>query len=198
MGRQKEFEPQLAVEKAMYPFWQKGFSATSIDDLVEATGVQRYGLYAAFRDKHGLFLAVIDHYLERMVGQMVHVLEQEEAGWTEIQAFFNQILSIAATTVGHNGCLMCNAANEMGQDDAEIANKMRRYQERLITLFERALIQAKATNNVGPNLDPTVGATFLFTTAVSLFALIKSPLPQATYAQHVTVALSGLQALSNS
>jgi TetR/AcrR family transcriptional repressor of nem operon len=48
----------------MVLFWTRGFEATSIQDVVDATGVGRGSLYATFRDKNRLFLTVVDHYLE--------------------------------------------------------------------------------------------------------------------------------------
>ena len=62
MARSREFNPKEALEKAMYVFWQKGYINTSIDDLVQATGVSRFGLYDEFGSKHGLFLASLDYY----------------------------------------------------------------------------------------------------------------------------------------
>ena len=56
MARHKEFDPNTALMKATHLFWQKGYAATSIDDLVVATGVQRYGLYTTFVDIVSLYI----------------------------------------------------------------------------------------------------------------------------------------------
>ena len=50
MGRHREFEPTEALQSALMVFWRQGYAATSIDDIVGATGVSRYGLYSAFGD----------------------------------------------------------------------------------------------------------------------------------------------------
>jgi TetR/AcrR family transcriptional repressor of nem operon len=62
MARTREFDTEAAVERAMRVFWCKGYEATSISDLVEATGVQRGSLYAAFGSKQGLYHAALDRY----------------------------------------------------------------------------------------------------------------------------------------
>ena len=46
MARRKEFEPKQALRDAMYVFWEKGYEATTIGDLVEHTGINRASLYA--------------------------------------------------------------------------------------------------------------------------------------------------------
>ena len=57
MARTREFDTDAAVARAMDVFWCKGYEATSIADLVEATGVQRGSLYAAFGSKQLTTLA---------------------------------------------------------------------------------------------------------------------------------------------
>lgn len=196
MGRSKEFEPKQVLDKAMRLFWQKGYTATSIGDLVQATGVQRYGLYGTFGDKHNLFLQTLDHYQASMVGQMVRVLESETASWSAITAFFEQLLNIAHTPSGQLGCLMCNSATELAAHDLMVAEKMTIYEDRLSGLFEKALLHAEENSEIGPNLDLKQSAIFLLGITVGFFALVKSPLPSTDLDDYVSVALNGLIALS--
>lgn len=60
MGRPRQFDENSALDAAAAAFRQRGYAATSIDHLVEATGVHRGSLYGAFGSKHGLFLRVLD------------------------------------------------------------------------------------------------------------------------------------------
>jgi len=57
MARPIEFDREEVLQKAIGVFWQKGYSATSIKNLVEATGLQPGSIYAAFGDKRGLFFS---------------------------------------------------------------------------------------------------------------------------------------------
>lgn len=59
-GRPKVFDRDAALDKAMKLFWQHGYEATSLADLVEATGAKAPTLYAEFTNKEGLFRAVLD------------------------------------------------------------------------------------------------------------------------------------------
>ena len=56
-GRPKVFDRDAALDKAMKLFWQHGYEATSLADLVEATGAKAPTLYAEFTNKEGLFRA---------------------------------------------------------------------------------------------------------------------------------------------
>lgn len=60
MGRPRQFDEGAAVHAAAAVFLRRGFTATSVDHLVEATGVHRGSLYGTFGSKHGLFLRVVD------------------------------------------------------------------------------------------------------------------------------------------
>lgn len=60
MGRPRQFEEMRAVAAAAAVFRQRGYRSTSVDHLVEATGVHRGSLYGVFGSKHGLFLRVLD------------------------------------------------------------------------------------------------------------------------------------------
>src|SRR5271170_4685314 len=71
MAGVKQFDSEEVLERAMVVFWRNGYQATSIQDLVEATGVNRGSLYATFGDKRGLFLAVLDHYAEHIASPMM-------------------------------------------------------------------------------------------------------------------------------
>ena len=62
-GRPKVFDREAALDKAMTLFWQHGYEATSLADLVEATGAKAPTLYAEFTNKEGLFRAVLDRYI---------------------------------------------------------------------------------------------------------------------------------------
>jgi TetR/AcrR family transcriptional regulator, copper-responsive repressor len=85
MGRPKSFSREDVLEKAMPVFWKRGFAATSLQDLEQATGVNKSGLYAEFRDKEEIFLECLRHYLEGLGKRLV--LTKEPLGWRNIEMF---------------------------------------------------------------------------------------------------------------
>src|SRR5213593_4367778 len=62
-GRPRSFDVDAAVERAMDVFWSRGYHATALPDLLRATKLSRGSLYAAFGDKHSLFLRALDRYI---------------------------------------------------------------------------------------------------------------------------------------
>lgn len=64
MGRPRGFSESAVLEAAADTFVRGGYEGTSIDDLVQALKLHRGSLYKAFGSKHGLFVAVLRHYVQ--------------------------------------------------------------------------------------------------------------------------------------
>lgn len=64
MGRPREFDEGAVLDSALRTFWEKGYEGTSVEDLVQSTGLGRASLYGAFGDKEQLFNRVLARYLE--------------------------------------------------------------------------------------------------------------------------------------
>lgn len=72
-GRPRQYDPERALANAAQVFWKHGYAATSLDDLVAATGMSRPSLYAAFGDKRDLYLKTLERYQQRSraIGQEI-------------------------------------------------------------------------------------------------------------------------------
>lgn len=66
MARPREFDETDVLDRALTAFWEKGYDGTSMEDLVQETGLGRASLYGAFGDKEQLFRRVLDHYIEKV------------------------------------------------------------------------------------------------------------------------------------
>jgi TetR/AcrR family transcriptional repressor of nem operon len=152
MARVREFEPQEALDRATMLFWEQGFGKTSMEELVEATGVSRYGLYGTFGGKRELFIAALRHYANMMVGR-AKGLTHEDAGLADIEAFFAEVMKQATGPEARRGCMLCNTATEIAPRDPEIAAVIRLLFEQLAAAFTNALTNAQAARRVSKELD---------------------------------------------
>lgn len=92
----------------MVAFWQGGYEGTSITHLIEATGLQRQGLYNVFGDKHGLFEAVLARYAER-VEMSLEPLRSADAGMAHLRAYVEGALA-EYTSRDVGACLIVKTA----------------------------------------------------------------------------------------
>ncbi len=145
MARPREFDTDEALEAAMQVFWQHGYRAASLPDLLDGMGLTRGSLYKAFRDKKTLFLQVLDRYETAAVDAGVSMLEDSAAGdgRTRILALFEGLVT-AVEKGDHRGCLLCTAASGAASDDAEIAATVHRGLAKLQGGLETAIIDATA------------------------------------------------------
>ena len=67
MARQKEFDQEKALRKAVRLFSQQGFAATSTDELMRVMNVGRQSMYDTFGDKRALFLRALEMYVTESV-----------------------------------------------------------------------------------------------------------------------------------
>src|ERR1700735_4804901 len=107
MGRPKNFSREDVLEKAMPVFWKQGFAGTSLQDLEQATGVNKSGLYSEFRDKEDLFLEVLRHYLESLPKR--GLLTKEPLGWKNVETFLKEG---PLNKEGQQGCFSVNSMRE--------------------------------------------------------------------------------------
>ncbi len=121
MGRSKEFEENIVLQKAMEVFWQKGYEKTSMSDLVEHMGIHRKSIYDTFGDKHALYLKVIDRYSEFSTAQFKSETRRAKNSYQAIQYIFDYI--IEGNEDKQFGCLFVNATTESGPWDQEVLVK---------------------------------------------------------------------------
>ena len=192
MPRNKEFEPEEALDKAMGVFWRKGYFDTSVDDLVQQVGVSRYGLYGTFGNKHKLFLASLDRYRDTFVSEIQRDLEASDASLAEIQSYFAAFVEMCKTEQGKLGCFMCNTATELSLHDDRVAEKVDRYLKRLTEVFHKALTNARQRGEIKPDLNIDDYAKYLTGIVLGLCVYARSQIKPEIIASYVKVALSNL------
>ncbi|MER6534567.1 TetR/AcrR family transcriptional regulator [Streptomyces sp. 900105755] len=148
MARVREFDTDRAVEAAMNAFRRKGFEGTSVQDLVDATGVGRGSLYAAFGSKEGLYLAAMDRYRERHALPLVEVLRQGAPG----RELLREALVAAVDEIARDGsrraCLIVGAAMERIAHDPQVAAHVRSTTELLEDALAEVVAEAQAAGQL--------------------------------------------------
>ena len=93
-GRPRAYDPQVALARAAEVFWKAGYAGTSLDDLVEATGMNRPSLYAAFGDKRDLYLKTLEYYREESRALARAALADNPPLRAFLKRFYNKALEL--------------------------------------------------------------------------------------------------------
>lgn len=104
----------------MMLFWRKGYRHTSVDDLVEATGMPRASLYQVFGDKRTLFIRCLDLYGDRFSERMQSVMAAEPNGRRALAIILDASADRLCSAAGPPGCLRCEATVELMGTDAAL------------------------------------------------------------------------------
>jgi TetR/AcrR family transcriptional regulator, transcriptional repressor for nem operon len=152
--RPKAYAPQDLALRAMSQFWTHGYHATSIDNLVTATGVSRHGLYAEFDDKRGLFVAAMRAYFDTVVTPAFAPVEAQGAGFQQVRDYFEiQIARGEAAGLPGPGCLVANTMVEVGPHDEAFALLVATHLRRLTAGFRQVLVNEQRRLKPKASLD---------------------------------------------
>jgi TetR/AcrR family transcriptional repressor of nem operon len=192
LARPREFDYEKVLDKAVETFWSKGYEATSIQDLVDATGLHRGSLYAAFGSKQELFLAALDRYNNVVVQRLVELLDGEDSGRAAIRSFFASVIRHILTAGPLRGCLVTNSAVERGLCCPDTAGKVGGCLERLELAFLDTLERMKAAGELPEEKDLRALARHLTSVLQGLLVIGKVRPEPALLEDIVAVGLSVL------
>ncbi|CAN5416724.1 TetR/AcrR family transcriptional regulator [soil metagenome] len=191
MARTKEFDQEQALDAAMQLFWERGYEATSIQELVDATGVQRQSLYDTFGSKHEIFLQSLMRYQELEGHQLSELIKRHPKGGLElIRAIFESTAS--QTVCDARGCFGANCAAELGSSDEAVAERIRIGRDGAEALLTRCLIQASDAHELRNSASVSALAQFLVNALFGLHLMAKTRPTKAMIDNVVAVTLATL------
>ena len=178
-GRPRQFDADEAVADAMEVFWERGYGATSIEDLTAGTGLARGSIYKAFDSKKALFLQALDRYTAASLERRAAMLAREGPVREAIRATFAYDVSRSSGADGRKGCMLLAAATEMLPHDADVAERVDTMFRRMRALLADAIRRGQAAGEIAPERDAEALALSLLCTIEGMRAVGKTSPPQA-------------------
>lgn len=193
MSRPAEYNRNSVIDQATGVFWEKGYGKTSISDLVEATGLQPGSLYAAFGNKKGLFLEVVDQYNDAFIRQLRALRGADGAAIRKLNGVLEQIVEDACSGKAEYGCLTVNALLELSRHDDDISARLRGYNARVRKALAWLVRDAQAEGDVSTARDPNEMASFVVNNIWGMRVMCKSQPDRASLEGVVAGVMAGLQ-----
>jgi TetR/AcrR family transcriptional repressor of nem operon len=163
MPRQKQFDKEEVLEKAMQLFWLKGYNGTSVQNLVDYLGINRASLYDTFGGKHQLFMMTLDRYKFSNADALLESFKQMDSVIEALKNMFLIILQESLDDEDQKGCLMVNTTAELAPFD-EIATRVLLENRKKFTGFFKSLLEeAQTRGELDADKDPEDISQFLFT-----------------------------------
>lgn len=141
MARKKEYDKEKVLKNATELFWEKGFKATSVGDIVKATGLNKYSMYEEFKNKEGLFKEALFTYTNKLQKENIALLTKEPLGLHNIEDFLSNRVCYA-TSDDFKGCMVVNSLVEKESLNSDIFSNIQMlldgYEEQVIKILETA------------------------------------------------------------
>ncbi len=143
MGRARQFDEDTALAAAMHLFWAKGYAATSLQDLEEATGLKRTSIYNTFGNKRRIFQKTLALYRLQVEELLTTIMAEAPTCKEAMARWFAAVIDMHFSKEKPGGCLMILSVLEGGQHDQQT-------KDMAAALFhkERDLVEARLQRGV--------------------------------------------------
>jgi TetR/AcrR family transcriptional regulator, transcriptional repressor for nem operon len=177
-GRPREFDPRHVTRRAMDIFWSKGYNGTTLPDLVEATRLSRSSLYAAYGDKHGLFLAALDQFIQDSLARIDSDLDASRPALECLRACLAGCVQRSCGTSGKRGCLVV---------------RIRRFFDGFEQKLTATLVRARESNALADGVDPSQAARILLSVMEGLRVLGKTGIDEQAWLRTVDALIDSFR-----
>ncbi|MEM8706839.1 MAG: TetR/AcrR family transcriptional regulator [Actinomycetota bacterium] len=149
-GRPRGFDEDEVLEALLELFWERGYEAASMNDIVEAAGLNKSSLYNTFGSKDELFFTVLDRYIDGREQMLREALS--EGGVDALIDFLETQREMLLTSIGQRGCMAVNASTELGLRDDRAVAMADRYRATLRAGVNRPLAWSAERGEIEPAL----------------------------------------------
>ena len=189
MNRPRQYDRDEVLEKATDLFWEKGFEATSMNEMVVRANLNKHSLYSEFGDKEKLFIECIDHYISKDIRVLSDILTKKPLGLSNIEAFFDNRVDYAASK-DCKGCLIVNSVTEKEILSEEVNLKVKSFISRFKAFFYHCLKAAQDKNEISEDKDCKALAGYLVCFNFGLVNVGKNETKRKELRKMVDIALS--------
>ncbi len=174
MGRPLEFDPALARCQALEVFWEKGFEATSLQDLLRAMGLSKSSFYQAFNSKRELFADCVEAYRNAELGAMTKALASFDSPWEFLEVTFRRVAKGAEEETGRRGCMLMHTAAEICRRDVGMAEMVEAGTQAMAAAFRSAVEGAQAEGKIPSEHDSEALGMYLVSSMCGLKTLARA------------------------
>ncbi|GGV20191.1 TetR family transcriptional regulator [Streptomyces filipinensis] len=158
----KHFDPDAVLDTVVRLFWRQGLATTGIQDVVNATGLNRSSLYATFGGKQELYRAALERYVDSRSRPALGKLEEDGRGLPAIAEFFTGLIETRCTgEYARWGCMVSNAHAGTENSDPEVQAILDRQHERLREALHTAVVSAQRQHQLADGTDADTAADVL-------------------------------------
>ena len=174
MARPREFDEEQVLDAAMRLFWIKGYPGTSLQDIVDATGLERPSIYNAYGNKRGVFHHALDRYCEAFLNNSAKIIGRAPTARTAVDHLVRNYLTQQFSSDKPSGCMAGLAANEAHMHDAETLARVTKFFRRFEKQLCDRLVEGRANAEFPDSFDARGVSTALVCLLAGMVTLRRS------------------------
>jgi TetR/AcrR family transcriptional regulator, transcriptional repressor for nem operon len=191
MARPRKFDEDQVLRAATEAFWESGYAATSLDDLMKATGLSKGSLYGAFGDKQALFRRALDGYCTAAeTGMRTQLSGPAPSSAARLRRLFTAMADSLGRPGPQRACLLAKSAAELGATDPEVAGRARQTFTTIADLLHAAVEQAQAEGDIPADRDARRTANHLLAVLRGMEALAQAGMDETVLHDAADAALA--------
>lgn len=183
-GRPKCFDEQEALRKAMLLFWEYGYEATSMQDLLQALNITAPSLYSSFGDKTQLFYRCLDYYLENEACAIDSIFKQAKTAKIAIELYLHENVKKLSQPDKPKGCMLLVATMNCAEQHHQLQQDLLEKRQNVKRMMYQRLSQGIEEGDVGAQSKIEEIADFYCTLAQGLSMQARDGMTEAQL-QHV-------------
>lgn len=182
MARPRQFDEDTVLRAVCDQFWDTGYAATSVQDLMSVSGLGKGSLYAAFGDKHELFLRVLRRYVASLDGALRRSVDSAPRAVDALWSFLMVPVGDPDGVSARRGCLLANSTTELASADPDVAAEARQAYEGITVIVAECVARAQAEGDLPASADPVGRARALLAAQQGLTFMGRSGMDVETLA----------------
>lgn len=168
MARPREFDREEALQRALYTFWEKGYEAATLPELLTNMEINRSSFYNTFKDKQSLFREVMNLYYQQTALKRLAILQTAKSVKQGLRDYFNHNIDTAIAESNPGGCLLTNTATTLKTIDEQISQSIQQGVNRLEQAIYRLLEKGQRSGEISSDRDIKAIARFMIAVSYGL------------------------------
>jgi len=175
----KNFDVDSALEKAGEAFWERGYEATSLRDLLDAMGIQKGSFYDTYGSKHEAYIRSLTAYADSRFAAFARLTE-DVTPREGLAALINAVYQDCISPQGHRGCMIINCALELADHDPEAQVVVKRAFKVHARLFSSCIRAGQKSGEISPKLDAQATAQSMLGLVMGMRVYSRAGFPKTT------------------
>lgn len=168
MPKVETFNRDFVVAQATEVFHDKGYNATSMQDLVDATGLNRSSIYNSFECKQNLYLSCLKAYQNKYQKKISHILLEAKNPINAIELLFQMYIQEMINDKDDRGCFITNCISEMANHEIKVTAFLNQNQKNTLEFLEDLVSRGQKQSLINTNQSASEYALYLFSSLQGL------------------------------